>query len=271
MSFGDLAEPLIRLGIHVAPAHPNKKRSFLKSWQNLASVSRRQIEYWDRTYANANVIVVCGEASNISVIDVDVKDGVDGNAALLKHKENGFTLPPRPMVRSPSGGLHLYFKHQKGLLNAVGLSKTGRGIGVGVDYRTSGGSVCGPGSTIDGKAYTWIGEAPTTPESFPILPAWVIRCLRIKTLPKKPVPPEFKGNFDGILKAVIESQKSRRNSVVYWAANRMKDEGASDSDYAALMSACSCIARPDDPPPEFMESCRRSIESALGRPFNISV
>lgn len=265
MSFGDKAEPLVKLGFHVVPAHKNKKRSFLKKWPEIATTNPKQIEYWDRTFPDANVVIACGERSDLSVVDVDVKGDVDGNIALIEHRDAGRVLPPRPMVRSPSGGLHLYFKHQPGLSNAQGISKTGRGLGVGIDYRTSGGGICGAGSVTEQGAYTWIGEAPTTPESIPYLSPWAIKALRVKPTAKREPPEGIAGEFGGILHTLSKAVNSQRNGCVFWAAKRFADEGAKMDDWKMFRAVCESIA-PPEPVADFWWQCLNTIRSAMNNP-----
>ena len=56
---------------------------------------------------------------------------------------------PTRQVRTPSGGVHLYYKPPPGvfLKNSVGR------LGPGVDIRAIGGYVVGPGSVVDGRRY----------------------------------------------------------------------------------------------------------------------
>lgn len=68
--------------------------------------------------------IVTGPVSGVLVLDVD---GAEGEAEL---KRNGH--PITPMVRTASGGLHLYFKHPPGDVGtairiAPGLDVKGRG------------------------------------------------------------------------------------------------------------------------------------------------
>lgn len=93
--------------------------------------------------------LITGKASNIMVIDLDrnhgdgTRDGVGAYKKLVEELElseedkekafNTFT------VKTPNGGLHLYFKYKEGL-------KTGSNSNLSIDIRTDGGIIITPGS-----------------------------------------------------------------------------------------------------------------------------
>lgn len=267
MTFGDKALPYINLGIYVAPAHFGLSRSFLKDWPNKASIDPIQIDYWDKNFPNGNVIVVCGPKSGLSVLDVDRdhgKDGADGFEGLADLAMNGKKLPDRPTVRTPSGGAHLYFKYVHGITNAQGVSRSGRGIAPGVDFKTTGGSVAGAGSVKNGISYEWAGgKVPQSRDEIPKLPDWAIEMLQVKALPKR-LNPDKQGDFSGIFKAIKSCNEGRRNGMIYWAANRMKEEGATDQDYMELLNMCRSLASGDEDPRTYAIECAETVLSATG-------
>ena len=79
------------------------------------------------------------------VVDLDVKH--DGEAALQLLEGTNEDLPPTMRVRTPSGGIHLYFHSTKDLRNSASR------IAPGIDIRGDGGYVVGPGTEINGKPY----------------------------------------------------------------------------------------------------------------------
>lgn len=115
-----------------------------------ATTDEAQIREWWRRWPEALIGVPTGLATNVAVLDIDVKDDrANGYDAL---DNLGFAiLPNTPMVHTGSGGLHLYFA-----LPAGGLRNTsgqrGRGIGSGLDWRGDGGYVILPSP---GSGYAW--------------------------------------------------------------------------------------------------------------------
>src|SRR5918997_4352463 len=123
---------------------PVKDGSKATSLAELAPYLERQAtadELYRWTWAGVGVVT--GPVSGVLVLDVD---GPEGEAELRKHGH-----PPTPTVRTPSGGLHLYFKHPPGDV------RTGIRVAPGLDVKARGGYVVAPptrGAT--GKAYEWI-------------------------------------------------------------------------------------------------------------------
>lgn len=99
--------------------------------------------WWDR-WPGANVAVATG-APGPDVLDVDVKPGGSGWAALNRLKRAGLLAGARMLVRTPRGGLHVYF------------AGTGQSCGSlprhCLDFRSHGGYVIAPPSRVHGKAY----------------------------------------------------------------------------------------------------------------------
>ena len=105
-----------------------------------------------RQHPSARVGLPAGPKNGCTIIDVDVKDGKDGLATLRSYGYDPDTMTP-VMVRSPSGGRHLFFAFDERLKNWVGK------LGAGLDVRTGGGYVLAPGSYKDGRRYEPIGPA----------------------------------------------------------------------------------------------------------------
>jgi P4 family phage/plasmid primase-like protien len=120
--------------------------------------TREELGAW----AWSGVGIVTGEVSGVLVLDVD---GPQGEAELRKHGH-----PATPMVRTASGGLHLYFKHPEHPV------KTGIRVAPGLDVKASGGYVVAPPSVgPNGKRYEWI----VSPEDADLAesPEWLMRLL----------------------------------------------------------------------------------------------
>ncbi len=120
--------------------HPITKKGFKE-----ATTNRELILRWWTSHPNANVAVATGSESGLVVIDLDVKNGVDGVDSL---KALG-PVPQTLTVRTGSGGLHLYYKHPGGT-----VSNSARKLGPGIDVRGDGGYVIAPPSVhISGGVY----------------------------------------------------------------------------------------------------------------------
>jgi hypothetical protein len=88
-----------------------------------------------------------GPINGITVVDLDVKGGVNGIESLRARIDK---LPPTMVVRTPSGGLHLYFRTG----SEVVPSSVGK-LGPGIDIRCSGSNAIGFGSVSEKGMYRW--------------------------------------------------------------------------------------------------------------------
>lgn len=110
----------------------------------------------------SGVGIVTGPLSGVLVLDVD---GPEGEGELQKHGH-----PVTPMVRTASGGLHLYFNHPEQSV------RTGIRIAPGLDVKASGGYVVAPPSVgPNGNPYEWIISPDDAELADP--PDWLMRLL----------------------------------------------------------------------------------------------
>ena len=148
---------LASAGIKIFPAGADK-RPLLKGWQDAATSDADQINtWWD--HAAALPAIPCGQ-NDLLVIDCDRHDGgADGVAAFKSLVAAHGGLPRQvPLVKTPNGGLHVYFRQPNG--EALG---NGRGsLPPGIDVRGAGGFVVGPGARLpDGRGWTAVaGRSP---------------------------------------------------------------------------------------------------------------
>lgn len=99
-----------------------------------------------------NVGTLTGSASGIAVIDIDNHNGVDGLGNLKEFLEMyDITLPKTQVIKTPSGGLHYYFKLDEKYNDTQFIQNHPQLKGV--DFQTHGRYVVAPPSQIEGKYY----------------------------------------------------------------------------------------------------------------------
>jgi putative DNA primase/helicase len=142
---------------------PVKTRSKEPNLAELAPyLTRRATKDELSSWIWSGVGIVTGGLSGILVLDVD---GPEGEAELKKHGH-----PITPMVRTASGGLHLYFKHPDEDIS------TGIRVAPGLDVKASGGYVVAPPSVgPNGKLYEWLVSLEDTDPADP--PEWLMQLL----------------------------------------------------------------------------------------------
>lgn len=238
-------------GWHVFPLRPGTKRPALhghadcprtaacveahQGWEQRATTDPARIQAaWSR--APYNVGLATGP-SGLCVIDLDtckpgetvpadwaqkgVACGEDVLAVVAE--QAGQELPGDTLtVRTPSGGLHLYYAAPADAELRKTEGDRGNGLGWKIDTRAWGGYMVAPGSTIDGRAYEVLADREPAP-----LPDWLVDRLAPAPLPAAPVVPiRPRAPRSRYLEAAIRAEcakvhaapKSQRNAALYAAA-----------------------------------------------------
>ena len=144
---------VMRLGLSVFPCANSGSRAkaplVARGWKAASRDENHIREFWMR-HPFALVAVPTGKLNGITVLDVDRKNNVDGFASL---ERRGFDLSTfeGPIVTTPTGGVHLYFKYTPDLRNSAGK------LGPGLDVRNDGGYVIVAGEIIGQGRYQAVG------------------------------------------------------------------------------------------------------------------
>lgn len=146
----EYALELAKLGFHVIPLPENEKKPPPTGWQKLSTTDPKQIKAWFQE-RRCNIGIDTGkfgdEGKSLVVIDVDNKNGKDGEQSLLDALGEK-TLPETMEIFTPNNGRHLFF------LSGTSFKTGANVLGDGVDIRATGGYVVGPGSSIGAKPYS---------------------------------------------------------------------------------------------------------------------
>lgn len=172
----------VAYGLAVFGLPPGSKHVAEPGWQHAATSDPDVLAATWRP--GDNIGVGCWR-SRVLGVDLDVKD-VDGSARFAAIcTDHGAAWPDTLTVRTPSGGLHLYFTVEEG--GPVIGSTTGRDprapLGPGIDTRGPGrggrgGYLVGPGSVVDGVPYTIARDLPIAP-----VPTWLADLLALDSRP----------------------------------------------------------------------------------------
>jgi hypothetical protein len=114
----------------VFPCRANKRPACPHGFKDATTDPVEVRPLW-RRYPGPLIGVACGEASGISVLDVDIKS----DSARAWWLQNQHRLPETRCYRTRSGGLHAMFQHAPGVRNVQGEPVPG------VDVRGQGGYV----------------------------------------------------------------------------------------------------------------------------------
>lgn len=141
---GAAAYVCARLGFRVFPLVPGTGLPALKEWPDRATANLEMIRDWwcGGQYTEYGVGIACGPGSDIWVLDIDRKKGVDGFDTWAKLILHHGPIRNTFMVMTPSGGAHVYFRWAEGVANSTGRSNR---LGPGLDVRGDHGYVRAPG------------------------------------------------------------------------------------------------------------------------------
>ncbi|GHV32727.1 hypothetical protein FACS18949_04570 [Clostridia bacterium] len=190
--------------------HPRIKGGLLK-----ATTDPETIRNWWTAYPDANIGHRPPEG--VVVIDIDKKSGgLETYAALIA--EHG-QLPATVTAKTGGGGLHLYFRTDKPLPNAVNALP-------GIDIRTHAGYVLLPPSLHkSGKQYEWSPFCDPSSMTIAPLPEWFYTVLTQNGASERRIP----------LEVPDEIPDGERNNTLFREACRLREMGHTENEIRGLM------------------------------------
>ncbi len=202
-------------GWPVFPCKPGSKEPDTAHGFHDATTDPGVIRAWWRARPDRNVAIATG-APGPDVLDVDTGPAGSGWAAFGRLKRAGLLTGASALVRTRSGGLHVYF--------------TGTGQPCGrlprhfVDFKAAGGYVLAPPSFVaaDGKpagTYELLEQRDGTGQL-----DWEA-ARRLLGPPRPAAPRPRRGDAGGLAAWVAALPEGNRNGGLYWAACRAIERG----------------------------------------------
>jgi hypothetical protein len=159
------------------------------------------------------------------VVDIDVKPAGTGYAAFNQARAARITTGWAAVVRTPSGGAHVYYPATPGRVQSCWQTAAR------VDFRGDGGYVIAPPSVADtGGGYVLVSGAD--PAGVARLDADSLRAQvsprpERRPMPRLPGPARDAGGADAerIAAWVARRGPGERNASLFWAANRLAEAG----------------------------------------------
>ncbi|MDF1490208.1 bifunctional DNA primase/polymerase [Tessaracoccus caeni] len=231
------ARSLAAAGVPVFPCLVEGKRPLTRRGFLDASSDPEQVAAWWSRTPNANIGIPTGAASGVVVVDVDVHGPRDGRVAYQRATDAGLVDGAGLLVRTPTGGAHVYFPATPGR-----EQRSWQAADVGVDFRGDGGYIIAPPSRriIDGNVRRY-EVADIAAHSVGTVDA---ARLRDFLDPRPVVPPRAEGTamvVDGKRLAawVAGRGEGERNRGLFWAACRLAENGVSPSDALDALGAAA--------------------------------
>ena len=223
---------LLNGGLKIFPCResgPSAKAPYTRRGFKEASNDTGLVSAWSSQFPNALWGLPCA-MNGVLVLDADRHGKGDGVSNVMRlFEQNQFDCHQVPMVATPSGGFHFYFRRPEW------LGRTRATLCDAVDIRDNA-YVIAPGCTLaDGGSYQlvegsfseWAEVILTGTLRLP--PDWLVPLL---LRPTAPPPRAFRREVDddtlrhqmrGIIRAVLDAQEGERNSSLYWAACRFAE------------------------------------------------
>lgn len=207
-------------GWPVFPCKPHSKTPATNHGFKDATTEERIVRAWWAIWPTANVAIATGWPGP-DVLDVDVKSGVDGYAALDRLTRAGLLAGAHRIVRTASGGAHYY------------LTGSSQGCGTiaahGIDLKATGGYVIAPPSTVtyeDGSSGAY-ALVETADDPYIKLSWAAVKQLlappRNLTSTRRAAPSG--SNVGALCEWLSRQTEGNRNSSLFWAACRAEEAG----------------------------------------------
>lgn len=231
------ARSLAAAGVPVFPCVVEGKRPLTRRGFLDASSDPEQVAAWWSGTPDANIGIPTGAASGVVVVDVDVHGPQDGRAAYQRATDAGLVDGAGLLVRTPTGGAHVYFPATPGREQRSWQAAT-----AGVDFRGDGGYIIAPPSRriIDGhvKRYEVADIAAHS-----VGPVDAAR-LRDFLDPRPGAPPRAEGtsvvvDAERLAAWVAGRSEGERNRGLFWAACRLAENGVSPADALDALGAAA--------------------------------
>lgn len=199
----------------VFPLQARQKTPIVK-WADMATSDETMIVGWWDNNPDANIGIACGRRSGVIVLDVD--SGHGGYESIAELREKYGEIPETAVVKTGSGGEHIYFKHP-----GVEIRNSAGKLGRGLDIRGDGGYVVAPPSVHpNGNRYEWVVRPRDV--GLAEMPQWMVDLLTVK---EAPVPVVTNG---------LIANGSRNNTLTSKAGAMRRAGFSEDEIFPALLA-----------------------------------
>jgi hypothetical protein len=220
----DAALRYAEAGWSVFPCKPGLKEPATPHGFKDATTDLGQIRRWWTRRLAFNVAAPTG-APGPDVLDVDVHPGGSGFEAFNRLTRAGLLTGAKAIIRTPSGGLHVYFDGTD--------QANGRLPRHHLDFRGLGGYVLAPPSVVDGNPYELVDKRAA---------AGRLDWRQVRELLDPPHPVARRptgGDIGHLAKWVAGLAEGNRNDGLFWAACRAVEAGAAD---LSVLAAAAVLA-----------------------------
>jgi hypothetical protein len=226
-------------GVPVFPCTAGGKRPAVSGGFHSASSEPELVRRWWTAMPSANIGMPTGASTGLVVVDVDVHSSVNGYDALDAAQRAGLLEGWKAAIRTPSGGLHLFFPADRN-----SEQRSWQSARTGIDFRGDGGYVIVPPSErpLAGSTRRYeilqLAGAPGRPLDSQQLrdyldPPQRDEARRNRRSVQQPVSVQRLAGW------VARLQEGERNHGLFWAACRMAEQQVPTSDALDALRAAA--------------------------------
>jgi bifunctional DNA primase/polymerase-like protein len=200
----------------VFPCVPGEKGPATRHGLLDATTDPDKITWWWSHHPERNLAMATG-CPGPDVLDVDVRQDGSGFAAFNRLRREGLLDGASAYVRTPSGGLHVYFTGTE--------QGNGRLLGHHLDFRSRGGYIVAPPSQVGGRPYELLRHQEGRAR---LDWAKVTRLLDPQPQHRLDRSTERPADTSRLAGWVARLPEGNRNDGLFWAANRALEAGLTD-------------------------------------------
>ena len=240
------------------PTAPGSKIPVTEHGYLYATTNHKTIQQWWRSEPESNVAVATGHPGP-DVVDVDKKGDRSGFGAWNELKRAGLAGEPQAIIKTPSGGMHAYYRGTEHQRNGHLPEKL-------IDFRSTGGYVVTPPSQVGGRPYAVVSKQASAATV-----DWQKVRKHLDPQPYRAPERDADGPRDVSHLAgwMARQPEGNRNEGLFWAANRAIEAGdtATLDGLAQAARDAGLDAREAD---RTIRSAQQSATRGAGRPFEHS-
>jgi len=238
----DAARSLASARVPVFPCVPGEKRPLVKHGFPDATTDLDQVSAWWRRWPGANLAIPTGPASGIEVVDIDIGSTGSGFPAFQRARREGLTRGWAALVRTPSGGLHVYFPASTSREQPSWQAPQEH-----IDFRGTGGYVLAPPSQVrqpDGRLSPYELQGTGLVEPSPVDASRLRNFLDPRPIfaDKEPVSLGRDVDVERLGRWVAALGEGERNRGLFWAACRLAENNAAIGDTLAVLGPAATHA-----------------------------
>lgn len=255
LSTPDAARTFAAVALPVFPCEPGGKRPLTHAGYLDASQDAAVVSAWWRRWPQANIGLPTGPMSGIDVVDVDVRSDGTGFASFHRAVEEGLLDGEIARVRTPSGGMHIYFP-----ADPTRPQRCWQAARAHIDFRGEGGYVVVPPSVVVQPS----GVAAYRPFSLSAAETHPIDAVALRDFvdPRPALTRDAPGGVasgDLLAHWVAKLREGERNHGLFWAACRLSEAGVHADAIVDVLGPAAARIGLDD------REIERTVQSACRR------